>query len=120
MKLALETRKANVESINRLLMEYKAEGELTSGQFPQDVGDKIARLNADWQVIIRLAIALKERPIAEDMVVAESVQQSESSAGLDLSADDFNLDGKTITFIYLPIVKVSFHVLLFNTLRTLN
>ena len=37
MKLALETRKTNVESINRLLRDLKDEGELANGQFPEDV-----------------------------------------------------------------------------------
>ncbi|XP_057306952.1 utrophin-like isoform X3 [Hydractinia symbiolongicarpus] len=93
IKLALETRKANVESINRLLTEFKAEGELASGQFPSDVAAKIARLNADWQVIIRLAIALKDRPVSEEMVVAESLQERESAAPMFESANgDFSMD----------------------------
>ena len=105
MKLALETRKANVESINELLMEFKAEGELTSGQFPQDVGEKIMRLNADWKVIIWLAIALKEQPISEEIVVIETMQESESSMFemspddfklFEMSPDDFKLDGKSM------------------------
>ena len=73
MKKSLETRKGNVLSINDLLKDFKAEGELTSGNFPQAVGEKIAQLNVDWQIIIRLALALKERPVEEDMVVAQTV-----------------------------------------------
>lgn len=95
--MALETRKANVESINRLLTEFKAEGELASGQFPPDVAAKIARLNADWQVIIRLAIVLKDRPVSEEMVVAESLQERESAAPMFESAnDDFSMDGECL------------------------
>lgn len=73
MKKSLETRKGNVLSINDLLKDFKAEGELTSGNFPQAVGEKIGQLNVDWQIIIRLALALKERPVEEDMVVAHTV-----------------------------------------------
>ena len=73
MKKSLETRKGNVLSINDLLKDFKAEGELTSGNFPQAVSEKIGQLNVDWQIIIRLALALKERPVEEDMVVAQTV-----------------------------------------------
>ena len=96
MKRALETRKTNVESINKLLTEFKAEGELTSGHFPQDVGEKIARLNIDWQVIIRLAIALKERPISEEMVIPEFMQIAESGNMNDMftTHEQFKVNGR--------------------------
>ena len=79
MKKSLETRKGNVLSINDLLKDFKAEGELASGNFPQAVGEKIGRLNVDWQIIIRLALALKERPVSEEVVVAETVQERQEA-----------------------------------------
>jgi len=79
MKKSLETRKGNVLSINDLLKDFKAEGELTNGNFPQDVGEKIARLNVDWQIIIRLALALKERPVSEEVLIAEAVREREEA-----------------------------------------
>ena len=48
----METRKANVDSINVLLRELKSEGELASGHFPRDVSEKIAELNTNWKVRI--------------------------------------------------------------------
>ena len=85
MKLALETRKSNVEAINALLLEIKEEGELTAngGHFPADVGEKISRLNADWQVIIELAINLKTpqvevKEVEEEYIVNETLQMEYS------------------------------------------
>ena len=76
-------------------MEFKAEGELSSGQFPQDVGEKIARVNADWQVIIRLAVALRDLPINEEMVIAEVMQTEETSVTMFESTDiKFHSEGK--------------------------
>ena len=103
MKLALETRKSNVEAINNLLNDIKAEGELANGQFPADVGEKIARLNADWQVIIGLAISLKT-PINEEYIIMESVHMEESH--------EFNFLGKLGWFkfvfcLYLFLIFIS-------------
>lgn len=93
MKESLESRRENVLSINNLLKDFKEEGELTSGVFPQGVSEKIAQLNVDWQIIIRLALALKERPVVEDVVVAEAIQTHEAPTGsLGFNIDDFKLD----------------------------
>lgn len=121
MKKSLETRKGNVLSINDLLKDFKAEGELTSGNFPQTVGEKIAQLNVDWQIIIRLALALKEQPVDEEVLIAQSVPDRHEApisfdslhAGveddtfslskdivLESSSMDFNLDCKSQ---YTPI-----------------
>lgn len=94
MKQALETRKPNVESINRLLMEFKAEGELVSGRFPRDVGEKIARLNQDWQVIIKLATLLRDKPVVvtEETVNVDINVEVESS--MNLGAGFEAIDGE--------------------------
>ena len=103
MKKSLETRKGNVLSINDLLKDFKAEGELTNGNFPQDVGEKIARLNVDWQIIIRLALALKERPVSEEVLVAEAVREKEEAPVMletvqqistNPNVDDFKFESK--------------------------
>ena len=76
MRQALETRKTNVEAINRLLSEFRGEGDLTTTSFPKEVRDKIERLNRDWQIIIQLATKLREKAVVtENIIVAEEFQK---------------------------------------------
>lgn len=90
IKLALDTRKSNVEAINNLLTEIKVEDELTDGQFPADVGEKVLRLNTDWQIIIELSISLKQTELREEVkeeyIITENLQMEESH--------EFNFLGK--------------------------
>ncbi|XP_065057528.1 dystrophin-like isoform X3 [Rhopilema esculentum] len=78
MRQALDTRKKNVEAINKLLSEFRGEGDLTTA-FPKEVRDKIERLNRDWQIIIQLASQLREKAaVSENVIVAEEHLQESS------------------------------------------
>ena len=76
MRQALDTRKTNVEAINRLLIEFRGEGDLTTTAFPKEVRDKIERLNRDWQIIIHMATKLRDKTVVdENIIVAEELQR---------------------------------------------
>ena len=79
MREALDTRKTNVEAINRLLSEFRGEGDLTTTTFPKEVRDKIERLNRDWQIIIRMASKLRDKPVIEENVIVAEEFQRESA-----------------------------------------
>lgn len=79
MRQALDTRKTNVEAINRLLTEFRCEGDLTTTSFPKEVRDKIERLNRDWQIIIQLASKLKEKTVVDERIIVAEEMQKESA-----------------------------------------
>ena len=79
MREALDTRKTNVEAINKLLTEFRYEGDLTTTAFPKEVRDKIERLNRDWQIIIHMAAKLKEKPVVDENIVVVEELQKESA-----------------------------------------
>ena len=79
MRQALDTRKTNVEAINRLLNEFRGEGDLTTTTFPKEVRDKIEKLNRDWQFIIRMATKLRDKPVVEESIIVTEEFQRESA-----------------------------------------
>ncbi len=93
MRQALETRKSNVEAINRLLSEFRGEGDLTTTTFPKEVRDKIEKLNKDWQIIIQLATRLRERTIvSETVIVAEEFQKEAAPMDFAIQDREFTLE----------------------------
>ena len=90
MRQALDTRKKNVEAINKLLSEFRGEGDLTTA-FPKEVRDKIERLNRDWQIIIQLASQLREKAaVNENVIVAEEHLQESSPEYFAMNDGQFN------------------------------
>ena len=120
-KASIKARHINIETINCLIEEYKAHDQ-SSSHFPQDISDKVRRLNDDWQVILTLSSSLEDQTISEEILIEELVKESESAVTMfdnDALQEDTGINffkefyKKFFNLIVFFIIKIFFVLFFF-------
>ncbi|XP_065653209.1 utrophin-like isoform X2 [Hydra vulgaris] len=98
---SIRDRQVNVDTINCSVEEYKT--YQSTSRFPQDVIDKMKRLNEDWKVISTLATHSTDQTVNEEVLIEELLKENEAVITFDsevLQEDKTNKFDKNVAELH--------------------
>nr|XP_012563309.1 unnamed protein product [Hydra vulgaris] len=98
---SIRDRQVNVDTINCSVEEYKT--YQSTSRFPQDIIDKMKRLNEDWKVISTLAVHSIDQTVNEEVLIEELLKENEAVITFDsevLQEDKINKFDKNVAELH--------------------